>query len=356
MLYRRYRRLHQVVQLGEVIGVRGAKRFSFQLAVLVLLSLAAFGESKEDAAGDLLLKSFQQATLWTDGPVKLVAKVRMPRPKNQDLNLTYEISWAGPDKWRAEWSGAGYSRVAVLNNGKLYRSSSLPAPPLSVLQFEEALGALNGNSPAGPSFSPPLDLSSSKLQVSNERVARTNVRCVSVRGTWCVDPSSAHALSFQKAELGTVEYSDYAKFGEAEFPQSLRLTFSADRQAESTISISRGVRFPDSLFAAPPNSTTSDFPSCADIERNFLSPHLDKTVQARYPEGARISRRIGTVWLYATVGKDGAIQHLQVIGSAWPDLDKSAMDAVQQWKYSPYQRCGQPVEGETLLSVSFSRP
>src|ERR1017187_6598016 len=106
--------------LRELLGMRAAKAFSFQLALLVLLSACAFGGSKEDAARALLAKSFQQANLWTDGPVKLVAKVTwmhgpvktvanvtMPRPKTQDLTFTYEISWAGPDKWRVEWSGAG---------------------------------------------------------------------------------------------------------------------------------------------------------------------------------------------------------------------------------------------------------
>ncbi len=331
-----------------------AKLVSFQLALLVLLSAGAVGGSKEDTARDLLTKSFQQANLWTDGPVQLVAKVRMLRAKNQDLNLIYEISWAGPDKWRAEWSGTGYSRVTVLNKGKLYRSSNLPAPPLLVLQFEEALGALSGNSPAGPSFSPPLDVSKPKMQVSNEKVRKTNAKCVSLRGTWCIDPVSAHALSFSKSREGTSEYNDYVKVGEVEFPQSLRLMLGASVQEEGTISVSRGVTFADALFAAPPNSTPSDFPSCADLEKNSQPGHLDNRVAPTYPQGERMSGHQGTVLLYAMVGKDGAIQHLQVIGGTRPALNKSAMDAVQQWRYSPYERCGQPVEVETVIFVNFS--
>ena len=335
--------------------MRAAKLVSFQLVLLVLLSAGAFGESKEDAARDLLTKSFRQANLWTDGPVKLIAKVRVPRRKNQDVELTYEISWAAPDKWRAEWSGAGYSRVIVLNNGRLYRLSNLPAPPLSVLRFEEALGALNGNNPAGPLISPPLDLSKSKLQVSNESVGKSSAKCVSLAGrAWCIDPISALALSFRDFVQGTFEYNDYVKVGEIEFPQSLRLTFGADVQEEGAISVNRGVTFEDSLFAPPPNSTTSDFPSCADIGKNFLPPHLDKKVQPTYPENERMSHHQGTVWLYATVGKDGAIQHLQVISGVSPELNNSAMDAVRKWKYTPYERCGKPVEGDTLISINFS--
>ena len=345
--------------------MRTAKLFSFQLALLVLLSTGVFGGSKEDAARDLLAKSFQQTNLWTDGPVKLVANVvwrhgpaktvdniTMPRPKN-DLNLTYEIFWAGPDKWRAEWSEPKYSRITVVNNGKLYRSSNLPAPPLAVLQFEKALGVLNATSPGAPRIGPPRDLSKSKMQISNEKVGKTKAECVSLAGgTWCIDPVSGHALSSRNLEEGTFEYNDYVKVGEVEFPQSLRMTFGGDVQQESTISISRGITFADSLFAAPPNSTPSDFPSCADMDKTSLPGHLDKRVQPMIP-GERFNRRYGTVWLYATIGKDGAIHDLQVINGSWPELDKSAMVAVRQWKYIPYTRCGQPVEVETVIVVNF---
>lgn len=350
--------------------MRAAKPFSLLFALLVLLNGGAFGGSKEDAARELLMKSLQQTDLWTDGPVKLVAKmvwrrgrvktvdnVMMPRPKD-DLNFTYEISWAGPDKWRAEWHGPEYSRIIVVNNGKLYRSSNLPAPPLAVLQFEGALGALGATSFGEPRIGPPWNLSKSKMQISNEKVGKTRVQCVSSAGsTWCIDPVSGYPLSFRSSEPGIVEYDDYVKVGDVEFPQSLRLMFGGDVQQESTISVSRNLTFADSVFAAPPDSTASDFPSCADMAKNSLEGHLDKKVQPRFPlTYDPTSRRYGTVWLYAIIGKDGAIHDLQVINGTWPELDKSATDAVRQWKYIPYKRCGQPVEVETVIRVNFFRP
>ena len=283
--------------------MRSPRLFSFQLALLLLLSTAAFGGSKEDAARDLLAKSFQQANIWTDGPVRLVAnvvwkhgpakpvdKVTMPRPKDHDLIFTYEISWAGPDRDRAEWSGPGYSRVTVLNNGKLYRSSNLPAPPFPVLMFEGAFRPLTANSRTGLWISSPLDLSESKMQVSNEKVGKTNAKRVSLGVTWCIDPVSGHLVSFRDTQ-GTYEYNDYAKVGDVEFPQSVRLTFGGDVQLESTVRVTRGVTFADSLFSAPPNSTASDFPSCADMNKNFVQGHLDKKVQPRLPGNARFNGR-----------------------------------------------------------------
>ncbi len=332
---------------------RGVKLFSLQLALLVLLSAAAFGETKEDADRALLAKSLQQANLWADGPVKLVAKVRVQRPEKQDLNLIYEISWERQDKWRAEWRGAGYSQITLLNNGKLYSSSSLPTHPLLVIQFEQALGALNPYSPATP-WAAPVNPGKSKIQISNGMVGKTNAKCLGLAGeTWCIDPVSAHTLSFH-SEMSTIEYKDYTKVGEVEFPQSLRLTFGTDVQEEGTVSVTHGVTFADSLFVAPPNSTASDFPPCADIGKNFAWPHLLTRVQPTYPQTERVMRHEGTVRLYVTIGEDGAIRNLQVIDGAGPELNKSAMDAVQQWKYSPFKRCGQPAEFDTVISVMFS--
>ena len=107
--------------------------------------------NQRDAARDLLLKSYNQADIWRE-PVQLVAKVKLPRPKGQDINLQYKVWWTGPDKWRAEWSGANYSRVIVVNDGKQYRFSSAAVPPLPVLQFERALGALTGGGIGGYIF------------------------------------------------------------------------------------------------------------------------------------------------------------------------------------------------------------
>jgi len=137
--------------MSQTMAAPGKKLFSTWMAFLLISPVLVAG-AKEDAARDLLRKSFQQANIWTQGPVQLVATVRLPRPNAQDISLVYTISWAKPDKWRAEWSGAGYSRVIVVNDGKLYRFSSSPAPPLPVLEFEGALGALTGHGMGGLSL------------------------------------------------------------------------------------------------------------------------------------------------------------------------------------------------------------
>lgn len=72
-----------------------------------------------------------------------------------------------------------------------------------------------------------------------------------------------------------------------------------------------------------------------------------------YPQLARQARVQGQVLLQATIGRDGAIQNLQVV-SGHPLLIGSALDAVRQWRYRPYLLNNEPVEVETQITVNFT--
>jgi protein TonB len=81
--------------------------------------------------------------------------------------------------------------------------------------------------------------------------------------------------------------------------------------------------------------------------------HLVNRVQPTYPPLARQTRISGTVKLHAIIGKDGAVQQLQVV-SGHPLLVQSALDAVRQWRYQPTLLNGEPVEVDTEIDVIFS--
>jgi protein TonB len=73
----------------------------------------------------------------------------------------------------------------------------------------------------------------------------------------------------------------------------------------------------------------------------------------RYSSIAVATRTEGTVVLAATISKAGTIENLRVI-SGPAILQRSALDAVKTWRYSPYLLDGQPVEVETTVNVIFS--
>ncbi|HUO18015.1 MAG TPA: energy transducer TonB, partial [Verrucomicrobiae bacterium] len=77
-------------------------------------------------------------------------------------------------------------------------------------------------------------------------------------------------------------------------------------------------------------------------------------VNPPYPEKARRARKEGTVVLGITVGKDGSVNGVHVVTSVDKDLDKAAIDAVNQWKFEPGTYQGNPVDVALTVTVNFS--
>lgn len=348
------------------------------LFLVALLVRAAFSETNEDPR-ELLSKSFQQADLWSHGPVKLVAKVHVDNPDGQAQNLQYVVYWDGPEKWRAEWSAPGRRKITIVNNGKLSYASNQPKALWSTIWFEAALAALDGGSPAGPYLSAPFDYENAKLHASKKRLNGADARCVAFgkpEATLCIAPASGHLLTAD-GNLGSFEYSDYTSVGSSSYPQTVKISYVTTSVkgddyiaanggfypqnleiipvktpvADAHLTVTRGEQFSDSLFVPPASSTTVSFASCADSATNFSPPHLEKSVKAKRPEGYTY----GIVWVLAAVGKDGSVQGTEVLGGPY-ELRTGATSAVRRYKYTPYIRCGHAVEFQQVVGIDFAAP
>src|SRR6266851_3447285 len=86
---------------------------------------------------------------------------------------------------------------------------------------------------------------------------------------------------------------------------------------------------------------------------NVQAARIVNRVQPVYPPLARQTRISGTVRLHAIIGKDGAIQQLEVM-SGHPLLQQAALDAVRQWRYQPTLLNGDAVDVDTTIDVIFS--
>jgi TonB family protein len=82
--------------------------------------------------------------------------------------------------------------------------------------------------------------------------------------------------------------------------------------------------------------------------------NLIKHKNPKYPSEAKVKKISGTVVLTALITSEGSITGLDVIASPHPLLAKSAVDAVQKWKYRPYTLNGKPVAVETTISVHYN--
>jgi TonB family protein len=96
-------------------------------------------------------------------------------------------------------------------------------------------------------------------------------------------------------------------------------------------------------------------PSRMRVGGDVEAPHLITKVQPVYPESARTAGVSGTVILHAIIGMDGKPLSLRVMNSQVdPDLARSAVEAVSQWRYSPTLLNGEPIEVDTTVMVNFS--
>lgn len=85
---------------------------------------------------------------------------------------------------------------------------------------------------------------------------------------------------------------------------------------------------------------------------NLAAGSLIYRVEPVYPRIAALAGIHGIVRLHAIIATDGTIQRLEVVEGP-PLLIAAARDAVRQWRYRPYILNRQPVEVETMITVSF---
>jgi TonB family protein len=83
-------------------------------------------------------------------------------------------------------------------------------------------------------------------------------------------------------------------------------------------------------------------------------PVLTLRVDPAYPESARRIHAEGQVVLQAVISATGVVEEARVIQSANPLLDRSALQAVEQWRYRPAKLNGRAVRVALVVTVRFS--
>jgi protein TonB len=82
------------------------------------------------------------------------------------------------------------------------------------------------------------------------------------------------------------------------------------------------------------------------------APALVERVEPEYPPFAVRAHVQGVVILEAVVDREGRVEDLRVLRSI-PLLDRAAIDAVRQWRYSPLLLNGKPERFVLTVTVSF---
>jgi TonB family protein len=119
------------------------------------------------------------------------------------------------------------------------------------------------------------------------------------------------------------------------------------------------IRFPKDKGAAPEirQVMPGGIPSCihvgtvrisAEVMQSRLVTHIEPAIPA---EEQQVE---GTLVLWLRVDKDGNVYKAEKVSG--PDaLDAPVVEAVKQWKYTPFVLNGNPVEVETTVEFKFPR-
>jgi len=73
----------------------------------------------------------------------------------------------------------------------------------------------------------------------------------------------------------------------------------------------------------------------------------------RYPPDQVKAHIEGEVVLFGIIREDGSVDSVQVVRSLDPVLDKNAMEAFAEWKFTPAHREGTPVAVEAVVHIPF---
>ena len=85
---------------------------------------------------------------------------------------------------------------------------------------------------------------------------------------------------------------------------------------------------------------------------DFEAPKLIRKVEPIYPDSAKKAKVEGVVKLEATIDEEGKVTKVNVTQSV-PELDKAAVEAVEQWIYEPYVVDGKPKSVQFTVTIRF---
>jgi protein TonB len=105
-------------------------------------------------------------------------------------------------------------------------------------------------------------------------------------------------------------------------------------------------------IAAPVIYASVD-PAQVRVGGDIKEPKKIKDVKPVYPEAAKAAGVQGIVIIEIIIGTDGSVNEAKVLRPV-PELDRAAIDAVMQWKYTPTLLNGEPVKVIMTVTVTFT--
>jgi TonB family protein len=328
------------------------------LVAVVSLWLPYLSASDDTAKKQEAIKRIEQAVSNTNifelPSFQMKASVQI-ETQGKLVDGSYQLLWNGPNQWREEVSFPGYAEVQVGGKGIVWIQRSTDFYPLQIYNLHAALGFGSGVARKGadPSGSLVQSSFSDKYKVEKIRERKKGgdrLTCVEyeneLKGSSeiCVD-DNANALVRGSSYVD----KDFQPVGGKTYPRSLSFVEEGSSLARVHITeISTPAKFPAGSFS-PPAGVQS--------QTGCMNPapfRLVKKIAPAYPQNATHERTQGVVSLDVRVGADGIPKIDKAASRVDPNLERSAMAGVKEWRYEPATCAGTPVEVETVVQVSYT--
>ena len=190
---------------------------------------------------------------------------------------------------------------------------------------------------------------------------QTNTPVVAVPSTTPRNPVALAAAADALSRSSVAALQRWTYEPPADGPIAFNVTFSFRPGVEPTMSQDTSFRPPPP--PPPPGTlagrvgrsaaTAAGGQAPVRVGGNIRQPAQLRRVNPIYPPDAQAARVQGVVILEAVIGVDGRVSEARILRSI-PLLDQAAIDAVQQWEYTPTLLNGAPVPVIMTVTVQFT--
>ena len=110
----------------------------------------------------------------------------------------------------------------------------------------------------------------------------------------------------------------------------------------------------DVAAGAPVAAEAGKAPSKIKVSPGVMAANIETKAEPKYPEKAKADHVQGRCTLGVTIDEEGVPTDLKVVKSVREDVDESALNAVQQWRWKPYLLNGNPIAVETTVNITYT--
>lgn len=93
--------------------------------------------------------------------------------------------------------------------------------------------------------------------------------------------------------------------------------------------------------------------AAAELPADWTAPRAVQKVAPVFPEHLKRAGLEGEVQLMCHIDAQGEVRHIAVAGASTAQFVEAASQAVQQWKFTPGTRAGQPIAMSVVVPIRF---